>query len=83
MTRTVSKVLAAVAISTAIAGIAAAPANADVTLPPRTTGSAGVDAGSTVLQAGSSAIVTPIVGMLIRSLCTLSTSDPTCDLPDL
>lgn len=83
MTRTVSKVLAAVALSTAIAGLAAVPANADVTLPPRTTGSAGVDTGSALLQAGSAAIVTPIVGTLIRSLCTMSTGDPICGLHDL
>ncbi|MGW4351214.1 hypothetical protein ACWELJ_03890 [Nocardia sp. NPDC004582] len=83
MTRTVSKVLAAVALSAGLAGIAAAPANADVTLPPRGTGSAAIDGGSSVLQAGSSAIVTPIVGTLIRSLCTMSTGDPICGLHDL
>ncbi|UGT39200.1 hypothetical protein LTV02_24280 [Nocardia yamanashiensis] len=83
MSRLLTKTLAAVALSTAITGLAAAPAHADVTLPPRTTGSAGVDAGSTALQAGSAAIVTPIVGTLIRSLCTLSTGDPICGLHDL
>ncbi|WP_067716504.1 hypothetical protein [Nocardia yamanashiensis] len=78
-----TKSLAAAALSAALIGMAAAPAAADPELPPRGTGSAGVDAGSTVLQAGSAAIVTPIVGTLIRSLCTLSTGDPICGLHDL
>ncbi|MFE3100838.1 hypothetical protein [Nocardia tengchongensis] len=73
-----TKALAAAAISAALAGIAAAPANADVQLPPRGTGSAGVDAGSSVLEAGSAVFVTPIPSMLGRLLCAVDSGSAIC-----
>lgn len=83
MTTVIPKVLATVALSVALAGFAAAPANADVVLPSKSTGSAGVDAGSSLLQAGSATFVNPIPGIILGILCPPRPGQGLCGLGDL
>ncbi|MBL1075622.1 hypothetical protein JK358_14575 [Nocardia sp. 2] len=77
------RILLTAVAAAALGSLAAAPASAAPSPGNPETGSAVIDVGSSALQAGSAAIVTPIVGNLIRSLCTMSTGDPICGLRDL
>ncbi|QLY32331.1 hypothetical protein [Nocardia huaxiensis] len=77
------RVLLSALAAAALTGLAAAPAGAAPDPSNPETGSTAIDAGSGLLYAGSAAIVNPIVGNLIRSLCTMSTGDAICGLRDL
>ncbi|MFF2557731.1 hypothetical protein ACFVUS_42500 [Nocardia sp. NPDC058058] len=83
MSQKLTKTLAAAALCVGIAGMAAAPANADVVLPPKGTGSAGVDAGSSLLQAGSTAFVNPLPALIAKLLCGVNPGSALCNLHDL
>ncbi|MTE16480.1 hypothetical protein [Nocardia aurantiaca] len=82
MSRLLTKTLAAVTLSIALAG-AAAPANADVPLPPRGTGSSLVDGGSSLLQTGSTIFVNPLPALIGGFLCSLNPGSGLCNLRDL
>ncbi|MEV6070495.1 hypothetical protein AB0L82_28435 [Nocardia sp. NPDC052001] len=82
MSHILTKSLAAVVLCSGIAGMAIAPANADV-IPPASTGSAGVDAGSSLLRAGSAASVNPLPSLFSRLLCGLAPGSGVCNLHDL
>ncbi|MFE6860527.1 hypothetical protein [Nocardia sp. NPDC057668] len=81
MSRTLTKTIAAVALSAGIAAVAAAPATADPELPPTSTGSAGLDAGSALLQTGSTIFVNPLPSLAVRLVCAVYSGSAACILP--